>query len=41
MRRSSISDVSDAGPIVATILVLFPGSIIRAFSLAVESTSHA
>src|SRR5215472_1760449 len=34
MRRSSISDDSDAGPIVATILVLFSGSAIRAFSLA-------
>src|SRR5262245_7200972 len=30
MRRSSISGVSEAGPIVATILVLFLGSVITA-----------
>jgi len=34
MRRSNISGVSEAGPIVATILVLFKGSAIKAFSLA-------
>src|SRR5215469_6941708 len=40
IRRSSISDDSEAGPIVATILVLLTGNPIRALSLAILAVTE-